>query len=244
MEHEPNHFNENANTNRRSFVKQGFIVTVSGVAGISLLSGCKDKDEKEEGEGQEVSPPEDLMQEHGLLNRILLIYDTCRTHLTNKTTFPKEAIGKAANIIRTFVEDYHERQEENYLFPRFQKANQLTDLVNVLLQQHQAGRRLTDQIMQLTKSQTATEAENQKLIQLLTSFNAMYRPHEAREDTVLFPAFRKIVSKHEYDSLGEEFENNEHKLFGEDGFETMVNKAADIEKSLGIYELSQFTPRA
>ncbi|AHF17361.1 hypothetical protein NIASO_06125 [Niabella soli DSM 19437] len=30
----------------------------------------------------------------------------------------------------------------------------------------------------------------------------MYRPHEAREDTVLFPAFRKIVSRHEYDSLG------------------------------------------
>ncbi|WP_051084263.1 hypothetical protein [Segetibacter koreensis] len=68
-------------------------------------------------------------------------------------------------------------------------------------------------------------------------------PHEAREDTVLFPAFRKIVSKNEYDSLGEEFENNEHKLFGEDGFETMVNKVADIEKSLGIYDLAQFTPK-
>jgi len=71
----------------------------------------------------------------------------------------------------------------------------------------------------------------------------MYRPHEAREDTVLFPAFRKIVSQHEYDSLGEEFENNEHKIFGEDGFETMVNKIADIEKQLGIYELAQFTPK-
>lgn len=214
---------------------------LSGVAGIGSLSGCKDK---EEGEGQEVSPPEDLMQEHGLLNRILLIYDTCRTHLANKTAFPKDALGTAANVIRTFVEDYHEKQEENYLFPRFQKANQLTDLVNVLLQQHQAGRRITDQIMQLTKSQTATEAENQKLAQLLASFNTMYRPHEAREDTVLFPAFRKIVSKHEYDSLGEEFEKNEHKLFGEDGFETMINKIAGIEKSLGIYELSQFTPKA
>lgn len=113
----------------------------------------------------------------------------------------------------------------------------------MLLQQHRAGRRLTDQIRQLAKSQTATEAENQKLLQLLTSFNTMYRPHEAREDTVLFPAFRKIVSKNEYDSLGEEFENNEHKLFGEDGFETMVNKVADIEKSLGIYDLAQFTPK-
>jgi hemerythrin-like domain-containing protein len=97
--------------------------------------------------------------------------------------------------------------------------------------------------MQLIKSGSLTDTENQKLIELLTAFNTMYRPHEAREDTVLFPAFRKIVSQHEYDSLGEEFEDNEHKLFGKDGFETMVNKVADIEKSLGIYELAQFTPK-
>ena len=71
----------------------------------------------------------------------------------------------------------------------------------------------------------------------------MYRPHEAREDTILFPAFRKIVSKHEYDSLGEEFENNEQKLFGKGGFEKMVDKVATIEKTLGIYELAQFTPK-
>jgi len=240
MEKQVNNPNGNANTDRREFVKKSLIVTVSGVVGVSLLSGCKSK---EEGEGQEVSPPEDLMQEHGLLNRVLLIYDTCKTHLINKASFPAETLVNAAGIIRTFVEDYHEKQEEQYLFPRFQKAGQLTELVNILLQQHQAGRRLTDEIMQLAKSQTPTETETQKLIQLLTSFNTMYRPHEAREDTVLFPAFRKIVSKHEYDSLGEEFENNEHKLFGEDGFETMVNKVADIEKQLGIYELAQFTPK-
>jgi hemerythrin-like domain-containing protein len=242
MEQENNQFNQSGNTHRRAFVKKGLIVTLSGIAGVSLMSGCKGK-EDEDDEGQKVAPPEDLMQEHGLLNRILLIYDTCRTHLVNKSSFPKESLSNAANIIRTFVEDYHEKQEEQYLFPRFKKANQLTDLVDVLLQQHQAGRRITDQIMQLTKSQTATETENQKIIELLTSFNTMYRPHEAREDTVLFPAFRKIVSKHEYDSLGEEFENNEQKLFGKDGFETMVNKVADIEKSLNIYELSQFTPK-
>src|SRR6185503_10137584 len=131
-----------------------------------------------------VSPPEDLMQEHGLLNRVLLIYDTCRSHLMDKISFPMEAIANSATIIRTFVEDYHEKQEENYLFPRFKKANQLTDLVSVLLQQHQTGRRLTDHIMQLAKSPASTETENQELIKLLASFNTMYRPHEAREDTV------------------------------------------------------------
>jgi hypothetical protein len=64
-----------------------------------------------------------------------------------------------------------------------------------------------------------------------------------REDTVLFPALHKIVSPHEFDALGEEFEDMEHQLFGEDGFEKMLNRVAGIEKQLGIYDLAQFTPR-
>jgi len=234
--------NENATPekNRRDFIQKGIQIAVAtSITGIALF-GCKGK---EEGEEKEVSPPEDLMQEHGLLNRILLIYDHCRIQLLNKQLFDFAALFNAAGIIRTFVEDYHEKQEENYLFPRFKKANRLTDLVDTLLQQHHAGRNITEQITQITKRGTHADSENQKLNELLTAFNTMYRPHEAREDTVLFPAFRKIVSQHEYDSLGEEFENNEHKLFGEGGFEMMVGKVADIEKSLGIYELAQFTPK-
>jgi hemerythrin-like domain-containing protein len=226
--------------NRRNFITKGIqIALVGGIASTTLYS-CK---EKEEGEEKEVSPPEDLMQEHGLLNRILLIYDYCRTQLINKESFDVTKLSNAAAIVRTFVEDYHERQEEEYLFPRFQKANRLTDLVQILLRQHKAGRTITDQIIQQAKSSATTDAEKDQLIMLLENFNKMYRPHEAREDTVLFPAFRKIVSQHEYDSLGEEFENNEHKLFGKDGFESMVDKVAVIEKQLGIYELTQFTPK-
>ncbi len=232
------HITHSAQPPRRNFLKNGLIIALSGAAGSGLF-GCETNDESE---GQEVSPPEDLMQEHGILNRILLIYDTCQIRLSAKTDLSRETLGSAANIIRTFIEDYHEKQEEQYLFPRFRKAGQLTGLVNVLLQQHKVGRQITDRILQLTKSQTANEAESRELIGLLNNFNAMYRPHEAREDTVLFPAFRKIVSRHEYDSLGEEFEKNEHKLFGDDGFETMVGKVAAIEKSLGIYDLAQFTP--
>src|SRR5438552_12152875 len=233
--------NENATPgkNRRDFIQKGIQIAVAtSITGIAFF-GCKRK----EGEEKEVSPPEDLMQEHGLLNRILLIYDHSKTQLVNKESFNAGLLFNSAGILRTFVEDYHEKQEENYLFPRFKKANQLTDLVDTLLQQHKAGRIITDQITQITKQSTRSDKENEKLIGLLTAFNTMYRPHEAREDTVLFPAFRKIVSQHEYDSLGEEFEDNEHKIFGKDEFETMVNKVADIEKQLGIYELSQFTPK-
>lgn len=71
----------------------------------------------------------------------------------------------------------------------------------------------------------------------------MYAPHEARENTILFPALRKIVSTHESDALGEEFEKKGHQLFGDDGFEKMVDRVASIERTLGIYELAQFTPK-
>lgn len=65
---------------------------------------------------------------------------------------------------------------------------------------------------------------------------------KAREDTVLFPALRKIISKNEYFSLGEDFEDKEHKLFGKEGFETIVEKVTEIEKQLGVFDLSNFTP--
>jgi hemerythrin-like domain-containing protein len=225
---------------RRSFIQQSLkISAVTGLAGLSLLSACAKSDD----EGQKVSPPEDLMQEHGLLNRILLIYDTCKLHLVNNQSFNKQDLGHAAGIIKTFIEEYHEKQEEQSIFPRFKKANQMTDLVNTLLQQHAAGRGVTAKIIHLTSNQSLSDVENLQLLTSLTQFTTMYRPHESREDTILFPAFRKLVSSHEYDSLGEDFEKNEKKHFGEDGFESMVSKVADLEKRFGIYELAQFTPK-
>ena len=71
----------------------------------------------------------------------------------------------------------------------------------------------------------------------------MYEPHAAREDTVLFPALHEIVSRSEYDALGEDFERRERRTFGGDGFEQAVADVAAIETALGIENLAQFTPR-
>lgn len=134
--------------------------------------------------------------------------------------------------------------EENFLFPRFKKANKLTDLVEVLWLQHQGGRRLTDITMRFATNQALKNADDRgKPADSMRQFIRMYNPHEAREDTVLFPAFRGIVSAHEFDSLGEDFEKKEDELFGDDGFGKMVAKVAQIEKKLGIYDLAQFTPK-
>jgi len=230
-------------TSRRKFLTtSGGIIAASAFAraGLFAAKAEKGKDESEE----EVSPAEDLMREHGVLKRVLLVYGEAIRRIEAKEDMPPDTIMDSAKIIRSFIEDYHEKLEEDFLFPRFKKAGKLVDLVDVLLQQHQGGRKVTDITMQLATNQALKNADDRrKLVDSLRQFIRMYNPHEAREDTVLFPAFRKIVSKNEYDSLGEDFEKKEHELFGEDGFEKMVDKVAGIEKKLGIYDLAQFMPK-
>jgi hemerythrin-like domain-containing protein len=202
--------------------------------------GAAKKDEGDE----EVTPTEDLMREHGILKRVLLVYGEAIRRIDAKQDIPPDAIKDGAAIIRTFIEDYHEKLEEDHLFPRFEKAGRLTDLTTVLRAQHQAGRRVTDEITQLATLQALKAPQSAaKLRDLLHQFTRMYEPHEAREDTVLFPALRTLVSKQEYGALGEDFEKKEHQLFGEEGFEKMVDRVAGIERRLGIYDLAQFTPR-
>lgn len=229
---------------RREFIGNGAV----WVAGAAALPGARlssQEEKKTGGEAEEVSPAEDLMREHGVLNRVLLMYDEMLRRLNTKEEFPPEVLTGAAGLIRRFIEDYHEKLEEDFLFPRFEKAGKLVELVQVLREQHRAGRRLTESIQKHATLATLKEAGTRKqLADHLHLFIRMYRPHEAREDTVLFPAFRLIVSPHEYGALGEEFEEKEHNLFGEDGFGKIVDEVAQLEKQLGLYELAQFTPES
>ena len=229
-------------TTRRGFIEAGGIVAGSLIIGPSALAqeGAAVLG-KEQGE---VAPAEDLMREHGVLKRCILIYREGLRRMDANADLPIKTIGDTAQILRSFIEDYHEKLEEDHLFPRFKKANLLMDLVSVLEAQHQAGRRQTDFTLRLANDRSMRNAdERRQLAESMRQFIRMYEPHEAREDTVLFPALRTIISANEYSALGEDFEKKEHELFGAEGFEGIVDKVATLEKSLGIYDLAQFTPR-
>src|SRR5262245_9574289 len=120
-----------AETPRRRFL----LATATG-----LLVGCAKASGGEAhaaggGAEEDVTPPEDLMREHEVLNRILLIYDESARRLDAQQPFPVDAVAKSADIVRRFIEQYHEKQEEDFVFPRFEKANKLVELVATLRRQ-------------------------------------------------------------------------------------------------------------
>ncbi|MBV8758897.1 MAG: hemerythrin domain-containing protein [Deltaproteobacteria bacterium] len=195
------------------------------IVGGALLAACGGAQKKEGGDDDGgVTANEDLMREHSGLRRILFIYQAAA---------PKgddASVLACAKLVRRFVEDYHEHTEETYIFPRLETGT-LQPLVATLRLQHQAGRRLTDQLLANPKDTKAIE-----------EFIRMYQPHAAFEDTLVFPAWKKAVGKKAYAELGEQFEAEETKMLGKQGFEHVLAEIAQIEKNLGIADIGIYTP--
>src|SRR5438094_10500097 len=102
---------------RRHFLAAATALGAGGLTnGIVLADDKRAADKKEE-----VSAPEDLMREHGVLNRILLIYEEGLRRLRVREEVPPEVFHRPATLVRKFVEDYHEKLEENFIFLEFEK---------------------------------------------------------------------------------------------------------------------------
>jgi hemerythrin-like domain-containing protein len=225
---------------RREFLTSAAAgVLLIGCAGSS--KGASDPSDRSPSGGEdEVTPAEDLMREHGVLRRVMYLYDEAAQRFDGKGEVPLDALTGCANIVRRVIEDYHEKLEEEFLFPRYEQAGKLADLTTVLRRQHVVGRTLTDQIVTLAKTSLA-DADRAKLATLLRSFNHMYRAHAAREDTVLFPALRGLVGKKAYAELGEQFEDTETRMLGDHGFDKTVAEVSRLEQAFGVDDLARLT---
>ena len=217
-------------------------VFTAGVAGAAFAAKQPKKTEpppKEEKKA--VGAVEDLMREHGVLRRALLIYRQGAARLRAGTAIDPKPLRQTAQLFRDFGENYHERMlEQNHIFPALRKSqNPAGALVATLIAQHDRGREITDFIRAVTGKGKIGDAE--ALARLFETFELMYESHAAREDTVVFPAWREELSERQLREMGETFEDIEHRQFGKDGFEEAVKQIAAIEEALGFADLAQFT---
>ncbi|MFI5001519.1 MAG: hemerythrin domain-containing protein [Reyranellales bacterium] len=190
-----------------------------------------------------VTATEDLMREHGVLERILLIYDASIRRLAGGEDFDPAVFTQTAETMRDFIHDYHEKSEEEQVFPCFKTAGRMVELVEVLLVQHAAGRQLTERILKAAPASSGNREQRTAMVEAMKASLTLYRPHIAREDTDIFPTLRSLVTPSEFDAMAEAFEKAESAKFGGDGFEKMAKRVEQLEKRIGIHDLSQFTPK-
>ena len=186
------------------------------------------------------SPGEALMTEHGILKRVLLAYRAASQQLATGTVPPNGAVADAAQIISDYVESFHEGLEEAYVFPRVRTSN--PDLVQTLLAQHDKGRHLTARILAVAATDLTSAVARADLQRSLDQFVRMYEPHEAWEDTVIYPALRAQSSQQTLDELAERFHDLENTQYGDDALFQILGRVTGVEQMLGIADLAIFTP--
>ena len=197
-----------------------------------------------ETEPVEVTATEDLMREHGVLRRALLVYQESAMKLRqDAASLPAAALEKTAQLFRVFGEDYHEKRlEEGYIIPLIKKAQgQVAAYGDVLLAQHARGREITDYLLSVSKADRIATNQVDNVVKTLESFVRMYEHHAAIEDTVVFPAWKAATGSEEYEQLSDKFEDIENEMFGSDGFESALKRIEDIESSIGLSNLDMFT---
>jgi hypothetical protein len=84
--------------------------------------------------------------------------------------------------------------------------------------------------------------DRQELVEILRAFSLMYRAHEAHEDTVLLPAFRRVVSRQELDALGIWSARSRAELDGVGMYKSLRTELARLEQAAGIANLNRLVP--
>jgi hemerythrin-like domain-containing protein len=230
--------------NRREFLDVSAMAAAGLVLAACQKAGSETGDSKNEEKGSDVTATEDLMREHGVLRRALLVYaETVPKLRADASSVSADALQKTAKLFRAFGEEYHEKKlEEAYIFPAVKTAGgAAASLPDILIAQHNRGREITDYLISVTATAKLGPANAENLAQALIGFVRMYEHHAALEDTIVFPAWKATLSEDQLDEMGDKFEEIERQQFGKDGYEDAVKQIAEIEAALGLSDLAQFT---
>jgi hemerythrin-like domain-containing protein len=237
---------------RRRFLVTSGVGLLLGAADYRVLEAAENRTRtKKASVEKEVGAVEDLMREHGVIRRALLVYRESAARLrSNPASVDPAAILKTARLFRTFGEDYHERKlEEAYIFPTLRKVGgPAAAYVDVLIAQHNRGREITDYILAIAGKGAIGTGDAEPLAEVFDSLDLMYANHAAREDTIVFLAWKGALSERQLDEMDDKFEEIERAQFGKDGYEDAVAQIGQIEQMLGFADLARFTapppPRA
>lgn len=230
--------NEATDPRRRRWLAGAGLAALGGLTAALPLAA-----RAEEEKSTDVLAVEDLMREHGVLRRALLVYAQAATRLHARETIPADGLHRTAALFRHFGEDYHEHSlEERHVFPAVvATGGEPATICRILATQHERGRQITDYILASSAGKGIGQADMAPLADALDGLVRMYQHHTAIEDTIVFPAWKRTLTPARYSALSETFEALERRMFGHDGFEDAVDHIGRIERAFGLADLAALT---
>ena len=149
-----------------------------------------------------LDPIQELMDEHRIIEKVLTALAAAA-----EQEVPLEFYERAVDFITNFADKCHHGKEEERLFPVLEEKGIPRDAgpIGCMCDEHEIGRGHVQRMREMIKAGDLAGLRRESL-----NYVALLRSHIQKEDNVLFPMGRGVLSKAELERLRFKFDEVEH----------------------------------
>lgn len=157
---------------------------------------------------------DELVHEHRVILQVLTAMDRRVREGEQTGRLPVPFLRDLLTFSRGFVDRCHHAKEEGCLFPCLDRRGlpAAGGLVEVLLEEHAAGRQLVARIGALLDRYESGAAAAEEVLGVCRSYADLLRQHIIKEDELLFPAGEAVMRTEDHAAVSGCFSEREQAL--------------------------------
>jgi hemerythrin-like domain-containing protein len=164
-----------------------------------------------------VKPTEVLMEEHRVIERVLIALEKAASRLSRGEDVYLRFFSGTTALIYGFADSYHYKKEEQVLFAALIENGfpRKTGPVALMIAEHEEGRRLGQRLRQVTERfQSGDIKVRDQVVLSALGYVSLVRRHMDKEDKLLFPLVEKVIPVDRQDRMIEAFNRFEQEENG------------------------------
>lgn len=162
-----------------------------------------------------MTPTDDLMNEHRVIERMLSILTKASNRLEAGKSIEPGFYVNAVDFLKNFADKCHHSKEEKLLFVKMMERGVSGEVgpIAVMMREHQDGRAHVKTLDKLSKEKMSKSTKD-GLIKSSRAYVDLLTKHIQKEDNVLYPLANQILDKADQAELEKGFEEVEEKVMG------------------------------
>ncbi len=176
-----------------------------------------------------MGPLEELREEHGAIMKVFSILRGLAPKLEEHNLDSICHFRRILEFLTVFVDHCHHAKEEAFLFPAMQKTRtKNSHLIEELISEHEKGRTMIGALDALLGRMKRDEERGAGvLVNTINEYIQLFRTHIRKENGILFPEARVILSNRDQQDMAREFEKFEEERIGKgrhEAFHRMIEE--------------------
>lgn len=173
-----------------------------------------------------------LEQEHRTIEKILRVIGVLVDELTENRDIDDDILRDLCQFLRVHGHQCHHGKEESYLFPMLERHGVPEEgcPLGALRHEHERSRVLTQKLVQASAEYAANRHDGSSaLSEVLRNIAQFYPAHIWKEEYLLFPMARKVLSEEDDQRLLKEFKSVESDIYSyaHESYEQLATELED-----------------